>query len=229
MTISATHAEIEQLYLSAELEKCRSICITACHSGDGVTSVAAALTERYLLAGHKTLLVDLNLFNPAFLDLELSSTQDGEHWLEYSETHQLFVGLPAPKETSTQLAYKDPITLQRKVAQWLNEYERIVIDTSPLLQVNKGNIPAQSVASACDCTLLVMLTGVTSAHHLTNAKSLLSASSINLFGCVMNMQQHPSLAQEIVRQLNKFKLIPKSLRAKLESVIYNNDFLNLPL
>lgn len=229
MAIPATHAEIEQLYLSAELAQCRSVCITACHSGDGVTAVAAALTERYLLAGHKTLLIDLNLFSPAFTDIELISSQEGEQWLEYNDTNQLFMGLAAPKDTSTQLAYKDPLTLQKTVQTWLKEYDRIVVDTSPLLQVNRGNIPAQSVASACDCTLLVVLSGVTSSHHLAQAKNLLSPESIRFFGCVMNMKLQPSLAQEMVRQLNKLRFFPKRWRAKVENIIYHNEFLNLPL
>ncbi|POF55222.1 chromosome partitioning protein ParA, partial [Vibrio vulnificus] len=69
MMIPATHAEIEQLYLKAELEQIRSICLTGCSSGDGVTSIATALAERFILAGHHTLYVDLNLFKPAFHDV----------------------------------------------------------------------------------------------------------------------------------------------------------------
>ena len=35
MTIPATHAEIEQLYLQCELNGYRSVCISACQSEDG--------------------------------------------------------------------------------------------------------------------------------------------------------------------------------------------------
>ncbi len=58
MTISATHAEVEQIYLASELNEQRSICVTACHSvGDGVTSVATALAERRFCYGSLTLYV----------------------------------------------------------------------------------------------------------------------------------------------------------------------------
>ncbi len=72
MTISAIQAEARNnLYLTSELNNKRSWCITACDSGDGVTSIATALAERFMLAGHSTLYVDLNLFNPAFKDLHV--------------------------------------------------------------------------------------------------------------------------------------------------------------
>ena len=71
MAISAIQAEVEQLYLASELNSKRSLCITACDAGDGVTSIATALAERFMLAGHFTLYVDLNLFNPAFKDLHM--------------------------------------------------------------------------------------------------------------------------------------------------------------
>jgi len=39
----------------------RSIAISSANSGEGVSSIAQALVQRNLLAGHSTLLVDLNL------------------------------------------------------------------------------------------------------------------------------------------------------------------------
>ncbi|MEC7307176.1 chromosome partitioning protein ParA [Vibrio crassostreae] len=229
MTISAIQAEVEQLYLASELNGQKSICVTACHSGDGVTSIATALAERFLLAGHSTLYVDLNLFNPAFKDLHMLEEKQQGRLIEHVESQRLFMGVPAPQVTSTQLAYKDPETLTKVVSQWLETYERVVVDTSPLLNVNKGNIPAQSVASACDCTLLVVAYGETSTHNLTQAKKLLDAQNISLPGCVMNMKYTPSFANELIRQVNKLKLLPRSLQEKIKSWISRNEFLNLTL
>ncbi|WP_122055359.1 tyrosine-protein kinase family protein [Vibrio sp. Evd11] len=229
MTISATHAEVEQLYLASELNGQRSICVTACHSGDGVTSIATALAERFMLAGHSTLYVDLNLFNPAFKDLHMLEEKQQGRLIEHVDSQRLFMGVPAPQVTSTQLAYKDPETLSKVVSQWLETYERVVVDTSPLLNINKGNIPAQSVASACDCTLLVVAYGETSTHNLIQAKKLLDAQNILLLGCVMNMKHSPSFANELIRQVNKLKLLPRSLREKIKNSISRNEFLNLPL
>ena len=141
----------------------------------------------------------------------------------------MFIGVPAPQVASTQLAYKDPTTLQKVVNKWLEKYDRVIIDTSPLLNINKGNIPAQSVASACDSTLMVVAYGETSTHHLEQAKKLLDAQSINLMGSVMNMKQTPSFAQELVRQINRMKFLPTKLRDSLANKLYQNEFLNLPM
>ncbi|WP_394251013.1 chromosome partitioning protein ParA [Vibrio profundi] len=229
MTIPATHAEIEQLYLTSELNGHKSICVTSCHSGDGVTSVATALAERYLLAGHSTLYVDLNLFNPAFKDLEVFSDESDGQLIEHRDTHQTFVGVPAPTQASTLLAYKDPCTLRSAVDKWLTSFDRVIIDTSPLLNLNKGNIPAQSVASACEATMIVVAYGETSSNHLLQAKTLLTAQTINLVGAVFNMKNTPSFTQELVRQLNKVKFLPKSWRNRIANRLYRNEFLNLPL
>lgn len=229
MTISAIQAEVEQLYLASELNGQKSICVTACHSGDGVTSVATALAERFLLAGHSTLYVDLNLYNPAFKDLNMLEDNQAGQLIEHVESHRMFIGVPAPQLASTQLAYKDPATLQKVVEKWLENYDRVIIDTSPLLNINKGNIPAQSVASACDTTLMVIAYGETSSHHLEQAKKLLDAQTINLMGGVINMKHTPSFANELIRQVNKLKFLPRSLQEKIKSSISRNEFLNLPL
>ncbi|MGO2320758.1 MAG: chromosome partitioning protein ParA, partial [Vibrio toranzoniae] len=133
MTISATHAEVEQLYLASELNGQRSICVTACQPGDGVTSVATALAERFLLAGHSTLYVDLNLFNPGFKDVNMLEEDQSGQLIEHIESQRMFLGVPAPQLASAQLAYKDPSTLQKAVTQWLYSYDRVIVDTSPQL------------------------------------------------------------------------------------------------
>ncbi|GAA5644690.1 protein-tyrosine kinase [Vibrio proteolyticus] len=227
MTIPATHSEIEQIYLAAELSQCRSLCLTACHSGDGVTSVATALTERFLLAGHKTLLVDLNLFRPGLDKFDLP-IQD-ENWIEYKPTGKVFTGLPVPREQTQLLAYKDPEQLRKSVNNWLSQYDRVIVDTSPILQVNRHNIPVQSVASACDKTLLVVKAGTTTSAALTQAKELLTSEQISILGCVLNTVEQPTLAEELVRELNRCVFIPKSCRQRLAGKIADITLLSKSL
>jgi Mrp family chromosome partitioning ATPase len=65
--------EIEQVFLQLEKHECHSLCITSTNPGEGVSSLAQALTERHLLAGYRTLLVDLNLQNPSLTALSLDN------------------------------------------------------------------------------------------------------------------------------------------------------------
>ncbi|MGU3842012.1 chromosome partitioning protein ParA, partial [Vibrio diabolicus] len=109
MTIPATHAEIEQIYLQSEQKGNKTIFVLGCKSEDGVTSVASSLAERLVLAGHNTLYVDLNLFKPAYRTIhEFDDAEKVGHLITRENTHQTLVGLPAPSLASTQLAYRDP-------------------------------------------------------------------------------------------------------------------------
>ncbi|NOH79702.1 CpsD/CapB family tyrosine-protein kinase [Vibrio sp. RE86] len=227
MMIPATHCEIEQVYLAAEMSGCRSLCMTACNSGDGVTSVVTALAERYLLAGHRTLVVDLNTFHPAFEGVELSDNKavHAGALISHSTTHQLFTGITTPTDQTALLAYKDPSTLNALVSGWLEEYDRVIFDTSPLLLINRGNVPAQVIASACDQTALVILGGKTSASQLEKATSMLSSPSISILGSVLNLRDQATLAQEIVRELNRLRFIPRTWRERWAQKILTNEFL----
>ena len=227
--IPATHNEIEQIYLAAEQQQSRSICITACHSGDGVTSVATALAERYLLAGQSTLLVDLNLFRSNFKSSPfLAQTSDDPiSWLEQIDSGRVFTGILKPTLQSDIVNYRNPLYLEKKIESWLLEFDRVIVDTSPLLQVNRGNISAQSVAQACQHTLLVVLGARTKENQLCMAMELLNRSNSTLIGCVMNSRYQPTLGQEMVRELNRFTWIPKKWRENWSTKLLKHELLTL--
>ncbi|EGU47602.1 putative capsular polysaccharide biosynthesis protein [Vibrio ichthyoenteri ATCC 700023] len=227
--IPATHNEIEQIYLAAESKQTRSVCVTACHSGDGVTSVATALAERYLLAGQSTLLVDLNLFRSNFQASKMPSISSDSHvcWLEQNECGRVFTGIVKPTLQSDIVNYRNPLYLEKKIEAWLLEFDRVIIDTSPLLQVNRGNISAQCVAKACQYTLLVILGAKTRENHLIKAMELLNRSDSQLIGCVMNSKHQPSLAQEMQRELNRFTWLPKRWRDSVNNKLLNHELLTL--
>ncbi|SHO55074.1 chromosome partitioning protein ParA [Vibrio quintilis] len=224
--IPATHAEVEQIYLAAEMAGARSVCITACQTGEGVTSVASALTERYLLAGHQTLLVDLNLFNPAFSDISMLPGDTAEQWIEHKETSRLFTGLSIPGEPATLLRYKDPAILSGQMQSWLQQFDRVIVDTSPLLNINRGNIPAHCVASVCDQTILVVMGGVTSSSQLKKAMTLLGADQISLLGTILNGRDQPPLRLELIRELNRIPLLPARLKQRLTQWLMKSDMLS---
>jgi Mrp family chromosome partitioning ATPase len=229
MIIPATHTEIEQLFLSAELSGCRSLCITGCQSGDGVTSIATALTERFLLAGKKTLLVDMNTQHPAFeaaLDLSVESNGAPAQLIEHHQTHQLFTGLTIPKAHSTLLNYKDPQLIKHYTQQWLTEFDRVIFDTSPILHLNRNSIPAQVIASICDQTILVVMSGKTTSGQLEKAVHMLNGQQASLLGTVLNLKQHASLGQELSRQVERFKIIPAQWRRRWIDWLSTHPFLS---
>ncbi|MHA2812008.1 AAA family ATPase [Vibrio campbellii] len=229
MTIPATHAEIEQIYLQSELKGYKSICVVACQSEDGVTSVASALAERLILAGHKTLYVDLNLFKPAYSEVHAfdENSEEVGQLIARKENHQTLVGLTVPALASTQLAYRDPTMLRNAVETWLEQYDRVVIDTSPLLSMNRSNIPAQVVAGVCNACVLVACYGSTTTSQIDQAKALLETSNANLLGAVLNMKHNADLKDELVRQIKKLRFLPEKLKAKISEQIKNSELFTL--
>jgi len=133
--------------------------------------------------------------------------------------------MPVPKNTSTLLAYKDPTVLSSTVDQWLKHYDRVICDTSPLLHINRGNIPAQVVASACDQTVLVVMGGKTSTGQIEKSQEMLDNPKISFLGSVLNLKNQATLGQEMARELNRLKFLPKSWREKWCRRLITNEFL----
>ncbi|OLQ90139.1 chromosome partitioning protein ParA [Vibrio panuliri] len=226
MMIPATLNEVEQIFLATESHQTRSICVTACHSGDGVTTIAASLAERLLLAGYSTLLVDLNPFKTGFDCQPCLEHQSDIQWLQPINSSQLFTGIKLADNPNLLVNFRNPKFLSKQLTSWLDSFDKIVIDTSPVLQNNKNNIPAQTVASCCDHTFLVVRGGQTTQSHLLVAKQLFDRNNVLLVSSVLNNMQQSSLGEEIVRELNRVKVIPKHWRDKWAQKLLNNEWLS---
>ncbi|CAH0529960.1 hypothetical protein VHP8226_03687 [Vibrio hippocampi] len=253
MTIPATHAEIERLFISAESNQCQTVCITASNSDEGTSSVAQALCERYLLADYRTLLVDLNLLNPSLVALEIQenahaagpSTEASvfpevpvfskvsefpEVLVQTPDSSRVLMGVVAPNSPSTALKIRDQQGLARQIEQWSQHYDRIVFDTSPLLAINKNTIPAPVVARACDGAYLLVLSGSTTTDQVERSISMLSDEhGAQLLGTLINCRDQPTLAQEIVREIDRFSWLPKRWTDWCKAKVLTNHFLSLSI
>ena len=229
MKIPACSMEIEHVFLQLEQQECRSLCITSTNSGEGVTSLAQALTERHLLAGYRTLLVDLNLQNPSLTVLSFMSESDTTtpHYLALTlQDNVVLSGFPAPTEKANIMELRQPKYLKNQILQWLTEFDKVIIDASALSQLSVDNIPAQTIAGACDGTIMVILSGQTLQTELTIAIESLKKNQANLIGHVFNDKYQPGLKNEICREIERFRFLPKRLSTKLISIVQNNRFLS---
>ena len=230
MRIPSCHMEIEQVFLQLEKHECHSLCITSTNPGEGVSSLAQALTERYLLAGYRTLLVDLNLQNPSLtalsLDLDNHQTED-THYLNYIEHNsQVVPGIPVPDNKAKIVELRQPKKLNIQIKKWLEEFDKIIIDSSALSQLNANNIPAQSIAGCCDGTIMVVLSGQTLQTELKEALNTLENHHANLIGHVFNDKYQPRLKNEICREIERLHFLPKIITNKLISLVQHNRFLS---
>ncbi|PMG83248.1 hypothetical protein BCU83_05175 [Vibrio breoganii] len=224
MSINRLHPELEQTFLKLELAKTRSICITGDKPGCGVTRFASTLAEHYMLAGYRTLLVDLNLDNPAFEPALLSCETEGE-WISNKATMQLFTGCSVPTTQSEQIAFRDPRALNQKMNHWLSEYDRIIVDAGSLNN-HQSELPSAVISNACEATLLAVTGGATSKEGLSNALSYLSDANANVCGIIINQYSQQTLSQQLLNIINRRRLLPSFIKQALQKVIKSAPILS---
>jgi protein-tyrosine kinase len=252
MNIPAKNLEIEQIYAQVLADPYRSLAFCSAGPDEGVTSLAISLAQRNLLAGHSTLLVDLNLFRPSLKPLfqerddqsEPQSVYQSES--KYEQTcdelinglaapelvtsdHDLVVlnGISAPVAQQIIMKLRQPGMLEKVIKNWLTQYDTVLIDTSPLNKINANNIPAQRVAGACDGAVMVVMAAKTSQDMVTNAINKLNNANATLLGCVINDRDNPALKNELLREINKLGPRFNWLSSRLKTWLQHNRLLLL--
>lgn len=242
--------EIERIYTQLFSNTNTAIAICSAEQGEGVTSLAFALAQRNLLAGHSTLLVDLNLFRPAIkavLDLqtELHSMQSNittmikkttanvylnQPQLVFSVDNSIVVnGVTAPTKREHIIKLRQPGVLESCIEQWLTDYDTVIIDTSPLNRLNAQNIPAERVAAACDGAVLTVLASQTSESSLNSALTKLNNANALLLGSVFNDRDNPTLKAELLREVTRIPPFFNRLRNGLNKIINKSRLLTLEI
>ncbi|MCP4320911.1 MAG: CpsD/CapB family tyrosine-protein kinase [Psychromonas sp.] len=250
MNIPYQNMEIEQIYTQLLSDKHASIAICSAEAGEGVTSLAFALAQRSLLAGHSTLLVDLNLYRPALKSLlDIESQSLTAQYSGQSKNRQLITtnilpppqlicseqimvainGVIAPSKREHIMKLRQPGVIEQCISEWLKSYDTVIIDTSPLNRVNAQNIPAERVAAACDGALLTVLAGQTTEASINSAHSKLDNAKAKLFGSVINDRDNPTLRDELLREVRRMEPLFSWLSKPLKKIINRNRLLTLEI
>lgn len=232
MELPIQYQELETVYANTLGNGLRSLAICAAEPGEGVSTLAYALARRSEAGGRRTLLVELNLFRPrlaALLGAGASPwAQPGEmtHPLEAAPGSRLAV-LPAPPASEALLALRERANISLHLESWLRQFEAVVVDTSPVNAVNRGNVPADIVCGCCEGTVMVVLAGRTRAASVSQARDRLAGSGARLVGTVFNDQFNPCLAQELCRETARFDGRWPRAMAALRTFIRRSHLLNM--
>lgn len=168
------------------------LVVTSPSAGEGKSSTAAVLASTFAEAGDKVLLIEADLRRPrvaAYLGLEnavgltnvLGGDADLEDVTQSWGPHGLHVLAsgpipPNPSELLGSSAMKDLLKVLRE------EYDRIVIDTSPILPVTDAVV----AATIADGALLVARYGKTRRKDFDKAVNALLAVDVRILGAVLN-------------------------------------------
>ncbi len=172
----------------------RTIVVTSAFPGEGKTTTAINVAIVLAQRGEKVLLVDADLrlgklaavFGLASSNIGLTTVlaEPGVHLnipaplLELPTLHVLPTG-PRPPNPAEMLS---SIRMGEQLRQWSQEYDRIVLDTSPLLAVSD----TQSMAVYADSVVLVTRARMTRKRALLRARDLLIRINAPLAGVVVN-------------------------------------------
>jgi len=234
MNIPANNVEIDRIYSLLSSQGIRSVAISSANSGEGVSSISLALAHRSLLAGHSTLLVDLNLYHPSLkcvLNLQEITSESPllsqPELLSLGSSSIVVTGISAPMQREVVVKLRQEGELEQCIQQWLTSFERIIIDTSPINRVNANNIHPERVAAACDGCLLVVLAGHTTESMVVSATDKLINASVQVLGCVFNDRDNPTLKNELIRETKRLRPRFDKLANRIENWLRNNRLLSL--
>ena len=180
------------LFATSEAQP-KVILVTSAQTGEGKTSVALSLAESFTRADYRTLLVDADLRHPVIakeynlddkrhmpLRAHLENPHDSYEAAHVSVnlTQRLdiiptFRAAPSPTELLS-LGFQDCLE------SWRKDYDVIVIDSAPLLDV----ADTLTIAPLCTGTVLVASLQDTEPQKVNDAVELLNRSRVNLLGIV---------------------------------------------
>lgn len=170
----------------------RALSVVSGAQGEGRSATAVNLALAYARAGKKTLLIDSDLRKPSLHDILQLSRRDGlSEYLsraipaaqiiketDYPNMQIVTSGSlpPNPTELLSSQRYEQLIALAKE------QYERIVVDTSPLM----ASADAQIVISNTDGVLLVAEHARTTRHQLQRSSGLIEQIGRPVLGTVIN-------------------------------------------
>ncbi|MFP5211416.1 MAG: GumC family protein [Acidobacteriota bacterium] len=172
----------------------RVIVVTSAFPGEGKTTTAVNCAIVLAQRGERVLLVDADLRRGSLyrmfalscgsfgLSSVLAQPDSRRDWSiplpELPTLHVLPTG-PRPPNPAEMLSSN---RMEEQLRQWAQEFDRIVLDTAPLLAVSD----TQALAAVADTVVLVARAGMTRKRALVRARDLLWRINAPVTGVVMN-------------------------------------------
>jgi len=179
-------------------EGLRTILISSPGPGEGKTATAANLAVTLAQAGRQVLLIDADLRGPKLAKLfgvaqeaGLTNVLVGESSPSQAIAQTPVPGLhllpsgpipPNPGELLSGSIFRDLLGACKR------EYDRVVIDTPPVLTV----ADVTAIAAMADGVLLVAEAGITRRENLAEAKQRLEQAGGRVMGVVLNKLNRPA-------------------------------------
>lgn len=214
--------EVEKVYTQTLAAGYRTLAVTSSTKGEGVTLMIKTLALRNMLAGRRTLLLDLNLDRPKIGAL------CGQTSVGYYQGFGLGV-LSFKPDDHLLLKLREPGELKKRMIKWLEVYDSIIIDTSPLDTVSFNCYPSEVACENAEAAIMVVLASRTTQALAVEAVEKLKENDVNLVGTVLNDYYNPGLKDELIRKFRWVAKVVPPLSRWLENKIRYSRFLSLEI
>ena len=228
------YLEIEEIYSNSIGKGMRSVAITSANSEEGCSTLAYALSQRSEVDGKRTLLVELNMLHPELGDISghihtdwLPNPKSADDSIMRTDDVNLDI-LPAPCDTDV-LSFRNIANMSKLMQHWMENYDAVIFDTSPVNARNRNNIPAESICAMVDGTILMVMAGITRQTQFKAALDRLNHNDVSLIGVVFNDYRNPRLADEICRETHRLDNWFPNVMSKIRRHIKRSSFFNIDL
>ena len=182
------------ILLSAVDTPKKCILVTSSFMAEGKSTLSSNLAVALAQRGARVLLVDTDLRRSTLggmfqlpgslpgLSNILGRLEEGSPYLHPVESLPTLTFLPAGIKVPNPAELLASSRMSSLIAQWREEYDHVVLDSAPVLMVS-DSLP---IAAQVDGVVLVVRSGSTRKTALARSSELLSRSSANILGAVVN-------------------------------------------
>lgn len=234
LKLPINYLEIETIYANTIARGMRSIAVTSANPGEGCSTIAYTLSKRSEADGKHTLLVEVNLLHPELGDISghlhtdwLPNANSADACIMHDDESEIDI-LPAPCDTDA-IMFRNLANMNKLMEHWLEKYDVVVFDTSPVNAINRNNIPAESICAMVDGAILMVMAGITRQTEFQTAVDRLRQNEVNIVGAIYNDLSNPRLADEICRETQRLdKWFPNTME-RVRKYVRKSSFLNIEL
>jgi capsular exopolysaccharide synthesis family protein len=211
------------IFLSSLDNPPKVLVVTSALPGEGKSTVSCNLATVLAQAGRRVLLLDADLRcssidrhlgiskEPGLSNMFATEPTECKHNQPIAELPNLHV-MPAGFRPAGPTEILSSAKMLQLIADWRKEYDHIIVDTPPILPFADALV----LSARADGVILVTRSGVSRRKALSRAMDVLSRSSANVLGFVLNAVQNPEYYYEYPEPY-------KELASHRESASVNNN------
>ncbi|BBN81656.1 hypothetical protein PA25_16410 [Pseudoalteromonas sp. A25] len=226
-TIPYQFQELERVCNEITEQKARCVTFLSLTGNGGASSLCKSVSCGLSAEHNRVLLIDLNPLNPT----PLPNGSETQCWQFDDISCQLSV-IETPEHDLLTISHlnelesaKNRLTMQYAIERLLQQYDYILIDMSPVMKLNKGNVPLHALSACSNMTILVAALGHNDEESLCLGLKHLQDSGHKSVRVVVTQHHFEPLGKRLIRHLQKSSTRWPKLANWLDSQIRKQHWL----